>query len=883
MAKAIHFLCISWLALLAICSGSGESAVLQSTQVQQAHEPQRLDLYGDPLPPGAVLRFGTVRWQAPGRTFAFSPDGRRILASFGDDVHVLDAQTGEQFATVRLQRPQEFEKLPLFDQVRARATMSEVASFSKDCKTLATLGGRKIRFWDVATGKLQREFPAHVVRPASFLWSPDGSTLAAASSDMSFHMWDAATGKERNLRDNDNRRLSNAFGEFSADSRVFLASVGGKVLRSYDVRTSRLICETKTDSRALAISPDGKIIASLTPDGLEIHLWNGDTGKTLRSIRIGPGEVVEDVEFSPDGKLLVLRQQEKMLLWDLHKDKVQRTFPFTASDWSLAWFGVSPDGSKLALCPFGWSCVHMWDATTGQELSASAGRNSWVDHVTVSPDGKTLASICRSDSSVSLWDTTAGKRLRSIKLPGQSVAPPAFSEDGKLLVTCESPNLIRVWDTANAKSTGHFFASEWKLTGGHEALSNISIETNSVAGAAKVEAENAQPGTRQHQTSIYVWDEASGKVLVQRQISEAEYLCFSADNRLLAHEVEGRTIGTEPNGGIRSSRDRGRVTWSLVVEELATGRSLFSIDSNFIIHLQFSRDGRSLACLRHTGRTAKGSEELEICVWEVATGKKRIGFPTTGMFSWSSDARLFATLEMSLDMAGFRVWSVPACKEIFDRQIAKRFIPSYSNPAFSPDNGRLFIGMDDSTVLAWEVPTKSQGNVPNGRRLDRNSLSHSWQDLASSDAAKAYQAIWMLIDAPEQSVPVIKEHLHPTKAAEMKQILKLIADIDHSKFAVREAAAKEMQNRSFDAEKALCAALQKNPSPETRRRIEQILAHPTADAPPAAIAQLRAIEVLEHIGNADARKLLEWMATGAPGARLTEEAKGSLVRLALRK
>jgi len=881
MAQAIHFLCIFLLALVAICSGGGELAVLHSTQVQEVHEPQPLDLYGDPLPPGAVLRFGTARWQAPGRTFAFSPDSRRILAANRDEVHILDAENGRPLASVKLQRPPRKQGIP-FGQNEI------LAAFSEDCTTVATLEENpgKIRFWDVATGKLQREFSARVVRPAGFLWSSDGSTLVAAGYDMSFHIWDAAKGKERNLLNNDNRRLSNAFGEFSADSRVFLASVGGKVLRSYEFRTDRIICEIKRDARALAVSPDGKMIAGLTPDGLEIQLWNGDTGKSLRSIRIGPGEVVEDVEFSPDGKLLVLRQRESMLLWDLHKDKVLQSFPFTVPDWWSTSFGLSPDGSKLAVFPYAWSCVHMWDVATGRELSANAGHRSWVDHVTVSPDGKILASVCRFDSKVSLWDAAAGKQLRSIKLPGQSVAPPAFSEDGKLLVTCEAPNVICVWDSANAKPTRHFFANDWKLPASSEAICNISTETKSVAGAAKVEGKNAQPGTRQpHETSIYVLDETAGKVLVQRQISEAHTLCFSSDNRLLAHDVMGRTIDTEPNGGIRLGPGRGRATWSLAVEEMATGRSLFSIPSEFIVNLQFSRDGRSLACMRHRARTASEVDEPEICVWELATGKERIRFRAPGnyWFSWSPDGRLFSNMDTNLEMEGIRVWSAATGKEVFGRQIAKHFLVSHSNTVFSPDNNRLFIGMDDSTVLAWEVPAKIRWTHPNTKSLDQKELSALWQDLASSDAAKAYRAMWTLIDAPKQCVPLIKEHLHPTQAADMKQIFGLIADIDDSKFAVREAAVKELQNRYFDAEKALCAALQNKPSPETRRRIQQVLAHPTADAPSEALAQLRAIEVLEYIGNTEAGELLAWMATGAPGSRLTEEAKGSLVRLGLRK
>jgi hypothetical protein len=48
---------------------------------------------------------------------------------------------------------------------------------------------------------------------------------------------------------------------------------------------------------------------------------------------------------------------------------------------------------------------------------------------------------------------------------------------------------------------------------------------------------------------------------------------------------------------------------------------------------------------------------------------------------------------------------------------------------------------------------------------------------------------------------------------------------------------------------------------------------------PQRLQALRAVEVLEHIGSPEAIKVLEYLSQGAPGARLTQEAKASLDRL----
>ena len=89
-----------------------------------------------------------------------------------------------------------------------------------------------------------------------------------------------------------------------------------------------------------------------------------------------------------------------------------------------------------------------------------------------------------------------------------------------------------------------------------------------------------------------------------------------------------------------------------------------------------------------------------------------------------------------------------------------------------------------------------------------------------------------------------------------------------------------MTNLGDLAGPAVRQALEGKPSPEARRRLEELarkLDGPVEDAEEARA--LRGVEVLEHIGSADARKLLEELSHGAAGAWRTREATAALERL----
>jgi len=199
--------------------------------------------------------------------------------------------------------------------------------------------------------------------------------------------------------------------------------------------------------------------------------------------------------------------------------------------------------------------------------------------------------------------------------------------------------------------------------------------------------------------------------------------------------------------------------------------------------------------------------------------------------------------------------------------------------AFSPNGKVLYSASGDTTALAWDVAGAGATGQPLLLRLDEAKLRTLWQELAHPDATKAYQAVCALSAAPADSVTFLRAQLKAPAPIASEQVTKWIGDLDSPRFATRKQATQELEGAGDLADFALRQALQSNPPVEQRQRIEQLLKRLEPGNSPEPVRTLRAIEVLEHIGNSDAKRVLASLAKGPAEALLTREAKASLERL----
>jgi RNA polymerase sigma factor (sigma-70 family) len=303
------------------------------------------------------------------------------------------------------------------------------------------------------------------------VWSPDGKTLVVGTKvektflgvkvdgkGSAIQLWDVDKGQVRQtLAESPLGGLAFQQVVFSADGKMIAATVAEEIRRAnsleirdvvkvWDARTLALKQTLGGDSQAVcvALSPDGKRVATGDPGRKKVHLWNARTGVLERTLPTGAAQPWS-VAFSPDGKTLVVGGQMgdhsgEVTLWDPLTGDLKHALKVATFVNAVAF---SPDGKMIASST-GGEFVQVWGVEKGDVIVTLNGHKRGHRSIAFAPDGKLLA-VGGPDGKVRLWEMPTG-RLREILEGHQAeIYSVAFSPDGKTLASTSQDQTVRLW------------------------------------------------------------------------------------------------------------------------------------------------------------------------------------------------------------------------------------------------------------------------------------------------------------------------------------------------------------------------------------------------------------------------------------------------------
>ncbi len=555
---------------------------------------------------GRLIRRVTI---SAGRLFAgsFSPDGRTLaIYSNTGKVSVMDVASGK---LVRV--------LTLPPGIRPALTITPGG------KRLTAVGTREIKEWDLASGKELRKI-SHKSRFTAI--SPDGKVLAQSLTISRKVIIELRNPWKASVLHTISYEKSNPYlrsMRFSPDGKYLVIDLRTRTgdnnayIDVIDVRTGLRVWRTKTSargSRTIAVSPDGKLIASWDYNRkLDVYDWAAN--KMVASFTTLSGSNVNSMQFSPDGKVIASGCYDGLVrLFDVSSGKELHAETSVRSAVQMAAF--SSDARRVVLgCADG--TVRLWNVETGKRERLPGKSRLGVSWVAFAPDDSSVAASYLS-GEVDVWNLT----------PGKAIAPPmsisvrlpiwvGYPDDGGALLTIEREGEIAKWslpdgtkknffhvrtrlDYAAGSSDGSVAVTSmgslgrfWDLRTGRE-MSRLESPVSRILGRFSLEPSGTHCAWVNPKGSLIVAETVSGKVVMTTELPrkwrKLGMVAFAPGGRLIAV------------GG-----DDAIVT----LFDAAGGKKLLELKGHIgsITGLSFSRDARRLVSC---------SMDMTAVVWDVS-------------------------------------------------------------------------------------------------------------------------------------------------------------------------------------------------------------------------------------------------------------------------
>jgi WD40 repeat protein len=359
-----------------------------------------------------------------------------------------------------------------------------------------------IGVWDYPSATMIRRLVNHTDDVAGAVWLSE-TRVFSAGRDRNMIIWDLQTGSPEQIM-TAHSSLPTALALSSDARRAVTGDFQGNLVlwdTAADTLTHRM-ATSDIPIRAVAHHPTLPQAVAATNTG-DLIFWDLTTRQPLTTITEAHDSIINDVEYTPDGRYAISAASDCVLRqWDTEDYSLVRTLGAGCLQEGeilgherLIWdFAITADGTR-ALSAGDDGDVVLWDLTTGESLQRFVDLNNGKRILAIAFANDGLTAFATSDTLLFQFNLETGEIIRRFVGHAESIVSIAVSPDNQHIAASDVKRTIIIWDINTGQTSLSLIGHRGPVW---------SIDYDSTGGRLVSSSDDG---------SVYIWDLQSGDIL----------------------------------------------------------------------------------------------------------------------------------------------------------------------------------------------------------------------------------------------------------------------------------------------------------------------------------------------------------------------------------